>query len=210
MDAHFCPQCEKILAVSRHGDFFTFFGFARKLRIDADELERRFRGLSRQFHPDYFYNATPRERLASLERASYLNDAYRTLRHPFRRVEYLLKIEGLLPKDRREQVQGTPPSLLEEVFELNERIDAIRAARAEGAAPDRIRERLAEARQPIEARRAAHARRLEALSEEWDRGIDAAVPVEARRATLEALRALVLERTYIDNLLAAVDREQVV
>jgi DnaJ-class molecular chaperone len=59
IDAHFCPQCTKILSLGRHGDYFAFFGLPRKLNIDVADLERRFRSLSRQFHPDFFYNATP-------------------------------------------------------------------------------------------------------------------------------------------------------
>ncbi|PYR05296.1 MAG: Fe-S protein assembly co-chaperone HscB [Acidobacteria bacterium] len=90
VDAHFCPQCSKILSLGRHGDYFAFMGLPRKLKIDSRLLEERFRGLSRQFHPDYFYNADPGERRASLERSSYLNDAYRTLRNPISRIEYLL------------------------------------------------------------------------------------------------------------------------
>jgi len=62
------------------------------------DLEQRYRALSRQFHPDYFYNAPPTERLASLERSSYLNDAFRTLRNPVSRIEHLLAIEGLAPE----------------------------------------------------------------------------------------------------------------
>ena len=92
---HFCPQCDRILTLTRHGDYFSFFGLPRKLSIDLADLDVRFRALSRQFHPDYFYNATTPERLASLERASYLNDAYRVLKQPLDRAEYLLKLEGL-------------------------------------------------------------------------------------------------------------------
>ena len=95
VDEHFCPQCSRILALGRHGDYFTFFGLPRKLTIAAEDLERRFRELSRKFHPDYYYNASPTERLASLERSSYLNDAYRALRTPATRIEHLLAIEGL-------------------------------------------------------------------------------------------------------------------
>ena len=62
-------------------------GLTRRLTFDPAELEQKFRTLSRQFHPDYFYNATPAERRASLERSSYLNDAYRTLKQPIARVE---------------------------------------------------------------------------------------------------------------------------
>jgi len=86
VDEHFCPQCSRILALGRHGDYFSFFGLPRRLVIDAGELERQFRALSRKFHPDYYYNASPAERLASLERSSYLNDAYRALRNPVSRA----------------------------------------------------------------------------------------------------------------------------
>src|SRR5688500_1865583 len=121
VDVHFCPQCTKILTLGRQGDYFTFLGIPRKLNVDVADLEQRFRALSRQFHPDYFYNAAPGERRASLERSSYLNDAYRTLRQPIPRVEYLLSVEGM---DRRRSERGdaaaepdnkVPPALLEEV-----------------------------------------------------------------------------------------------
>src|SRR5215510_9805611 len=92
VDAHFCPQCTKILTLGRHGDYFAFLGVPRKLNLDPADLERRFRTLSRQFHPDYFYNASPAERVASLERSSYLNDAYRTLKQPISRIAYLLEL----------------------------------------------------------------------------------------------------------------------
>src|SRR5262245_23895109 len=99
VDVHFCPQCDHILSLGRHGNYFAFMGLPRKLNLDPDELERKFRTLSRQFHPDFFYNATPAERRASLERSSYLNDAYRTLKDPVARVEYLLSLEGFAARD---------------------------------------------------------------------------------------------------------------
>src|SRR6476646_10773549 len=134
VDAHFCPQCTKILSIGRHGDYFSFMGLPRRLTLDPAELEQRFRTLSRQFHPDFFYNATPAERRASLERSSYLNDAYRTLRQPISRIEYLLKLEGLGASGPSEASKQVPPGLLEEVFALNEELDEIRELRANGAA----------------------------------------------------------------------------
>src|SRR6476646_9891114 len=90
--------------------------------VDAADLEQRFRTLSRQFHPDYFYNATPAERRASLERSSYLNDAYRTLRNPVARIEYLLGLEGFSPRASEKTSAQVPSTLLEEVFALNEEL----------------------------------------------------------------------------------------
>src|ERR1700682_5301543 len=135
VDAHFCPQCTKILSIGRRGDYFSFLGLPRRLGVRPAELEQRFRTLSRQFHPDYFYNATSAERRASLERSSYLNDAYRTLKQPISRMAYLLELEGLGPTSaqRGEGAPQVPPALLEEVFALNEELDDIRALRERGA-----------------------------------------------------------------------------
>jgi len=207
IDAHFCPQCTKILSISRHGDYFSFLGLSRKLGIDAGDLEQRFRGLSRQFHPDYFFNAPPTERRASLERSSYLNDAYRTLKQPAARVDYLLQLEGLAARSPEEASKQVPPSLLEEVFALNEELDEIRELRASGTPADQVKAKLERARGPIEAKRAAHESQLEELSARWDALVDRGASAEERRPVLEALRERVLERNYINNLLAGIERE---
>jgi molecular chaperone HscB len=205
VDEHFCPQCSRILALGRHGDYFSFLGLPRLLVIDQAQLERRFRDLSRQFHPDYFYNAAPGERLASLERSSYLNDAYRALRNPISRIEHLLAIEGLPPAKSEDGTAKVPPGLLEEVFELNEQLDEIRESRESGGDPAALRERLESARKPIDLKREEHEREVEALSAQWDR--QAMVSPAEKRATLDALRERLLERNYINNLLASIDRE---
>ena len=219
VDEHFCPQCSRILALGRHGDYFAFLGLPRKLLIDPQDLERRFRELSRKFHPDYFYNATQSERLASLERSSYLNDAYRALRNPVSRIEHLLAIEGL-PSARSEEpstgsgqaASKVPPSLLEEVFALNEELDEIRELRESGGDSEQLQARLENARKPIDAKRDEHERQLQELSARWDsqlaggdEGQHARAPEQ--RATLEALRERLLERNYINNLLATIDDE---
>jgi molecular chaperone HscB len=205
IDEHFCPSCSRILALGRHGDYFTFLGLPRRLAIDARDLESRFRDLSRKFHPDYYYNATPAERLASLERSSYLNDAYRALRNPVSRLEHLLAIEGMeAPSAGTAKV---PPALLEEVFELNEELDSIREAREAGDDPSALRGRLDAARTPIERKREHHEAELRDLSDRWDAQADAGASADEKRATLTALRDRLLERNYINNLLAAIDRE---
>ena len=206
VDEHFCPNCSRILALGRHGDYFSFLGLPRRLHIDPHELERNFRELSRKFHPDYYYNATPAERLASLERSSYLNDAYRTLRNLAARVEHLLAIEGLPPAKSEEKGAKVPPALLEEVFALNEELDEIREARESGADPERLQARLAAARTPIDRKRDQHEATLQELSARWDAEADNA-PADQKRRTLEALRTVLLERNYINNLIAAIERE---
>jgi molecular chaperone HscB len=207
IDVHFCPQCTKILSLSRHGDYFDFFGLPRKLNLDVSDLEQRFRALSRQFHPDFFYNATPAERLASLERSSYLNDGYRMLHQPISRIEYLLKIEGLAPKSPEDASRQVPPALLEEVFALNEELDEVREMRGSGAPAEEWKARLQRARQPIDAKRIEHEEQLQALAARWDALVDAGAPETERGEALAALHARFLERNYITNLLAGIERE---
>jgi molecular chaperone HscB len=206
-DAHFCPQCDKILSLTRHGDYFSFFGLPRKLNIDVQELDERLRSFSRRFHPDYFYNATTAERLASLERSSYLNDAYRVLRNQTSRIEYLLRLEGMAVADRSKAPPRAPAAFLEDVFALNEQLDEIRAAGQAGASASDLRPRLQAVRRVIEDTDAAHARVIRALATTWDEQLEAGAPAEERHRTLEALRDRILEQSYIDNLLATVKRE---
>ena len=141
------------------------------------------------------------ERRASLERASYLNDAYRTLKQPVARIAYLLELEGVwTPADRGPGASNqVPPALLEEVFSLNEELDEIREAREGGAAHEQVAARLDAARTPIAHKQDEHERLVEALSARWD--------ADQSRTTLEALRECLLERTYLRNLLATIDRE---
>ncbi len=204
-DVHFCPRCDKILTLGRHGDYFAFFGLPRKLGIDQRDLEQRFRDMSRQFHPDYYYNASPAERIASLERSSYLNDAFRVLRDPIVRIEYLMKIEGVARKESREASAELPPGLLEEVFELNEEVERIQDLQRKGGPASEIAALLDAALAPIERKVAEHDRQLAGLSETWDAQVDAGD--SARRATLDSLRAVLLERSYLSTLIAQARRQ---
>ena len=207
VDVHFCPQFTKILTLGRQGDYFSYLGVPRKLNLDPADLEQKFRTLSRNFHPDYFYNAAPAERRASLERSSYLNDAYRTLKQPVARIGYLLELEGLGTTGPSQTSKEVPPALLEEVFALNEELDEVRELRASGAPEAEWKGRLERARRPIEAKRDAHESNLEELSTKWDALVDAGGNDAERKAVLGALRERLLERNYINNLLAGIERE---
>jgi molecular chaperone HscB len=134
-----------------------------------------------------------------------LNDAYRTLKNPVARIEYLLGLELGADGKRSEAAGGhnpkVPAGLLEEVFALNEELDEIREMKAGGAPRQQWAERLERARQPIEAKRQEHESQLERLSAQWDSGEG------DRRAVLAALNERILERNYIANLLAGIEKE---
>ncbi len=92
--AHFCQQCGKVQPPVPV-DFFSFFGLSYRLNLDTKNLEREFYDLSRHLHPDINAGSSDPEQEWSLEKSSQLNDAYRTLKDPIARTEYLLRLQGV-------------------------------------------------------------------------------------------------------------------
>jgi len=203
--AHFCPACGKIQPLPAGTDYFAFFGLPQKLTIAPATLEGQFHKLSWKLHPDNFVRASEFERNLSLERSSSLNDAYRTLSEPVARVEYLLLHLGLRKEGSTKQ--QAPPELLEEVFELNESLDELREARAEGGAIIGLRDRLAEAQQNFQQKLTEVDAELAAVGIEWDAAIDAQADETDKQALLAQMNEILNRRSYIRNLVAGVHKE---
>ena len=105
-------------------------GFKAAYPLDVSALDKRYRELSLELHPDRFAQAEARERRFSVEQSSALNDAYKTLKDPVRRAFYLLKLHGIdLDKEEAGAQKNMPHAFLEEVMELREELDQARLAR---------------------------------------------------------------------------------
>ena len=202
---HFCPGCGKLLQLPQGSDYFAMFELPRKLWIEMGALEQKFLQLSWKLHPDNFVSATEQEREISLKRSSELNDAYRTLREPIARVEYLLAIEGM--RKNGENKQQAPPELLEEVFELNESLDELREAKAEGADTASLRHRLEAAEKSFGEKLNEVDGALQSKAQEWDDAIDAGANVADRGKIMAQLNELLNRRSYIRNLVVNVQKE---
>src|SRR5262245_55661755 len=113
-------------------DFFQRLGLPRRFSVDAGELERAYLARSRAVHPDYHLNASAGELSASLELSAAVNEAYNTLRDPFARADYLLKLEGGPSASDHKQM----PAFLAEMLEARERIEQSRGKPAEVAKLD--------------------------------------------------------------------------
>src|SRR4029077_6851095 len=163
---YFCASCGKVQPLPPGTDYFVFFGWPQKLTIDPVLLEEQFHKLSWKLHPDNFVRASEEERNLSLDRSSQLNDAYRTLRDPITRIEYLLLRLGLRKEGATKQ--QAPPELLEEVFELNESLDELREARLEGGDVEALRARLIEAQNSFKEKLGEVDEELADVAREWD------------------------------------------
>jgi molecular chaperone HscB len=186
-------------------DYFALFELPRKLWIEMSLLEQKFLQLSWKLHPDNFVNATAEERDMSLRRSSELNDAYRTLRDPVGRVEYLLALEGARVEGQNKQ--QAPPELLEEVFELNESLDELREAKSSGGETTALKGRLQSAEKNFEEKLAEVDGQLQGAAREWDKLIDEDADETRRNAAKSRLNELLNRRSYIRNLVVNVQKE---
>lgn len=96
-------------------DHFARLGLPRRFSLDTAALEREYLARSRAFHPDYHQLKSTAEQAASVELTAALNEAYSTLKDPFRRAEYLLKLDG---GPSASDMKEMPAEFLEEMLEL--------------------------------------------------------------------------------------------
>src|SRR6202158_6335266 len=185
-------------------NYFNFFSLPRKLHLDTAALEKTFYAMSRRLHPDRFASKPLAEQEAALAQSSLLNDAYRTLKDPILRTQYLLTLEGVELEEQSkaateaaratgtQKKQVVPPELLEEVFELNMQLAEMRAAKQMGESPDdepELRNDLLAAKQNFDQKMVETQAELESLWSKWDAALDAGDPA-AQTAVRDAMVVL--------------------
>jgi molecular chaperone HscB len=213
--SHFCSACGKVQPAVPV-DYFTFFGFPRKLSLDTSLLEKEFYALSRRLHPDVFAKAESPERAWSLEQSSMLNDAYRTLKDPIKRTEYLLRLEGVELEEQSKQAtekaratgelkkQVVPADLLEEVFELNMHLEELRVQKKAGEDDPALLEEIGKAKLSLEEKFDALFHELKADWNHWDKAVDGGTQ-EDRLKIRDHMVDVLNRRNYIRNLVRDVN-----
>lgn len=204
-----CGTCGQVQPPPQHADYFAVFDLPRKLNIDLVALEQQFYRLSRKLHPDLHARVSRQEQEWSTSQTSLLNDAYRTLKAPLSRTEYLLKSQGVEIADEKSVTDGkresrVPEDLLEEVFELNMQLEEMRANRETGEDDPQIRQDLERAKEQFDSQLATADLNLRALWTRWDDALEAN-DEHARGDTTQQMTALLDRRRYISNLVRDVN-----
>ncbi len=193
-------------------NYFDQFGLPQHLHIDLAALEKSFYAHSRKLHPDRFAARPQAEQDAALAASSALNDAYRTLRDPIARTEYLLSLEGVQLEEQSraatdaakasgtEKTQVAPPDLLEEAFELNMQLEEMKMGDDDPA----TRRDLEAARAKFTALLDDVRTQLEALWTRWDAAVDCN-DAAAKDSAKNAMVALLNRRSYVRNLVRDVN-----
>lgn len=212
---HFCSACGKVQPPVPV-DYFTFFGLSRKLNLNTALLEREFYELSRKLHPDLCARADKREQEWCLEQSSLLNDAYRALKDPIKRTEYLLRLEGVELEEQSKAAtekaraageikkQVVPPDLLEEVFDLNMQLEELRAQKKLGEDDPALVEEIGRQKLELEEKYESLSEELKKYWDEWDR-LPGNAMEEGRSKVRDKMVDLLNRRSYIRNLVRDVN-----
>ena len=187
-----CPGCGRLMPFAPGSDHWAVLGLPRRLTLDRADLERRLHELSRRFHPDFYRLRSPAEQAQSLQNSAAVNTAYRTLRDPVGRAEYVLAAEGL--SGSAGSPAKPPADLFEEILEIQEARQEL--ASVPPAETLVLVDRLRAAQADLEGRRAATEAALPAIFARWD-----AAPAEEQRLILGEMRDLLGRRAYLRTVL---------
>ncbi len=118
-DSDFCPKCNKVLPIEGE-NYFTIFGLSEGFDINIKQLDSALFKLQMMFHPDKFINpnSLPAEKAISFNNSSIINQAYKTLKTPLQRAEYLLKLMKINIDEKE-----VPQKLLFESLEWRETLE---------------------------------------------------------------------------------------
>jgi molecular chaperone HscB len=167
---------------------FELFGLPVTFRIDTDALDKAYRALQGEVHPDRHAGGSDVDRRLAMQSSTRVNQAYQALKDPVERARYLLELRGV---DAFEETD-TKLSLDFLEAQLDRREQAAQAADVDDVeALDAI---LAEVRSEIDERQ----RKLGRLLED-----DAAV--DRAKAAVRELRFLAKVAEDVDAMLASLD-----
>ena len=175
--------------------YFEILGVG--VNTDDAELTRRFRELSRLYHPDRWATADVKTQTTALDSSALVNDAYRTLRDPFARAEYLLRRERSIGPDDTKGTSAKPPQeLFAQVLELQEALMEYQEARLDDdeTTMDRVRPALLEAKEEFQAAYDKLRDGLSPLFARWDAN-------DNRETVLDGIAQVVGTRGYLRRVL---------
>lgn len=100
-------------------NYFELYELPVLMKVNMNDVKKKFYELSRKYHPDFFANASDEEQADVLEKSSLINKAYKTFQNPDESIRYVLMLHNLIEEEEKYNLD---PSFLMEVMEINEQL----------------------------------------------------------------------------------------
>jgi molecular chaperone HscB len=102
-------------------DDFQLFGLPQRFAQERPDIDRRWKDLQREAHPDKFAAQGPAAQRVALQWSVRINEAYQRLKDPLKRAAYLCELRGA-PIEAHSNT-AMPPAFLMEQMEWREALD---------------------------------------------------------------------------------------
>jgi molecular chaperone HscB len=106
---------------------FELFHLPQQYSVDLKALDSAYHEVQNQVHPDKFANASDAEKRVAMQWATRANEAYNTLKSPFKRAAYLCEINGV--DLQTESNTSMPVAFLMQQMEWREALDDARSGK---------------------------------------------------------------------------------
>ena len=110
---------------------FDLFHLPQRFAIDGAALDAAYHEVQNQVHPDKFSNATDSEKRVAMQWATRANEAYQTLKSPFKRAAYLCELNGV--DLQTESNTAMPREFLMQQMEWRESLEEAKGEKDVGA-----------------------------------------------------------------------------
>lgn len=104
---------------------FALFNLPPQFTLDTAQLDAAYREVQNQVHPDKFVSAPDAEKRVAMQWATRANEAYQTLKSPFKRAAYLCELNGV--DLQTESNTAMPVAFLMQQMSWREALDDARA-----------------------------------------------------------------------------------
>jgi molecular chaperone HscB len=122
---------------------FELFQLPQRFAIDMGALDRAYHEVQNKVHPDKFAHAGDAEKRVAMQWATRANEAYKTLKSPFKRAAYLCELNGV--DLQIESNTAMPGAFLMQQMEWREAMEDAKAAKDVDAL-ERLEGELSDAR----------------------------------------------------------------
>jgi molecular chaperone HscB len=105
---------------------FELFHLPQRFSIDSAALDKAYHEVQNRVHPDKFAHAGDAEKRVAMQWATRANEAYQTLKNPFKRAAYLCELNGI--DLQIESNTAMPSAFLMQQMEWREALDDVKVS----------------------------------------------------------------------------------
>ncbi|CAL4325012.1 Co-chaperone protein HscB [Buchnera aphidicola (Periphyllus testudinaceus)] len=106
-------------------NYFDYFNLPLQFNIKKKKIKKKYYSLQKKYHPDFYINCSLKKKKKALKKSIYINNGYKILKNPIKRIKYILKLHGYTFKLNKEK-NNLKTSFLKKQYKYYETLEKIK------------------------------------------------------------------------------------